>query len=110
MLKISCGLFCGIAAFLFCSNINAIDYKSHDSVFSDDLNISYLSDDYLMTNAIEDNFSGKLRSSNNNSQIVRYSTKCRGKNNPYNNHAFLEIIDITKWIEKIIKENKYLPY
>lgn len=113
MLKLNSNLTFGIVSILFCSNINATDYKSNTSMFSNELNTRFLLDDYVLNNKLEDNFFSrfkisKFKSRNNSSQLIKYSTKCRSINNPYNNHAFLEVIELTKMQKKKLKGKTYL--
>lgn len=101
MLKRNCVLFVGFLTLLYCSNIiNAMDHKLNTIAVDNNLNKNFLSSNYLVNNKTEDK---KLKSENHASQIVKYITKCRGKNNPYNNHALLEVIDITKMDGKYSK-------
>ena len=104
MLKINnCVLF-GITAFLYCSNIiNAMDYKLNNSITGEKSNISLSLSNSLVLKKLGDDTN--LDSRNNFSQMVRYSTKCRGVNNIYNNHVLLEVIDITKSIDRTSLNN-----
>ena len=101
MLRKNSSLFFGVLTLLYCSNINAMDYKFNTSAFDNDLNINFLSSDYLMNNESGDNFNDTLRSTSKTT--VKYSTKCRGKDNPYNNHLLLERIDTKQPLRKKLK-------